>query len=206
MTKTTTTKKTKPTTVRAKSSQSKTTPKPIKKLPPRPLAFEVLDLVSKQRTKAKKIEVLKTYEDISLKVILIWNFDESVQSVLPPGDVPYSGYDDQNTYSGTLSTKITEEVRRMHETGSFSLGTSDKQGHTTIRRESKHFYHFVQGGNPGMNMIRRETMFINILEGLHPLEAEIVTLCKDKRLGEVYKITKDVVAEAYPDIQWGNRR
>ena len=204
MTKTTTTK-TKTATVKAKSSQKKTTPKPLPKLPPRPLVFEVLDLVSKQRTKAKKIEVLKTYEDISLKIILIWNFDESVQSVLPPGDVPYSGYDDQNTYSGTLSTKLTQEVRKMHETGNFSLGSSDQQGHTTIRREAKHFYHFVQGGNPGMNMIRRETMFINILEGLHPLEAEIVSLCKDKRLGEVYKITKDIVVEAYPDIQWGNR-
>jgi len=205
MTKTTTTK-TKTATVKAKSSQKKTTPKPLPKLPPRPLVFEVLDLVSRQRTKTKKIEVLKTYEDISLKIILIWNFDESVQSVLPPGDVPYSGYDDQNTYSGTLSTKLTQEVRKMHETGNFSLGSSDQQGHTTIRREAKHFYHFVQGGNPGMNMIRRETMFINILEGLHPLEAEIVSLCKDKRLGEVYKITKDIVTEAYPDIQWGNRR
>ena len=205
MTKTTTTKKTKPTTVKAKSPQKKTTPKPIPKLHPRPLAFEVLDLVSKQRTKAKKIEVLRTYEDISLKIILIWNFDESVQSVLPPGEVPYTGYDDQNVYSGTLSTKITEEVRKMHDTGSFSLGSSDKQGHTTIRREAKNFYHFVRGGNDSMNAIRRETMFINILEGLHPLEAEIVTLCKDKKLGEVYKITKDVVSEAYPDIQWGNR-
>ena len=48
-------------------------------------------------------------------------------------------------------------------------------------------------------------MFINILEGLHPLEAEIVCLCKDKRLGEVYKVTKDIVAEAYPAIKWGNR-
>ena len=56
-----------------------------------------------------------------------------------------------------------------------------------------------------MNNIRRETMFINILEGLHPLEAEIVSLCKDKRLGEVYKVTKEIVAEAYPDIKWGNR-
>ena len=205
MTKTTTTKKTKPTTVKAKSPQKKTTPKPIPKLHARPLAFEVLDLVSKQRTKAKKIEVLRTYEDISLKIILIWNFDESVQSVLPPGEVPYTGYDDQNVYSGTLSTKITEEVRRMHDTGSFSLGSSDQQGHTTIRRESRNFYHFVRGGNDSMNAIRRETMFINILEGLHPLEAEIVTLCKDKRLGEVYKITKEIVAEAYPDIQWGNR-
>ena len=82
MTKTPTTRKTKTATTKAKSSQNKTTPKPIKKLPPRPLAFEVLDLVSKQRTKAKKIEVLKTYEDISLKVILIWNFDESVQSAV----------------------------------------------------------------------------------------------------------------------------
>ena len=165
----------------------------------------MLDLVSKQRTKPKKIEVLRTYEDISLKIIFIWNFDESVQSVLPPGEVPYTGYDDQNVYSGTLSTKITEEVRKMHDTGSFSLGSSDKQGHTTIRREAKNFYHFVKGGNDRMNAIRRETMFINILEGLHPLEAEIVTLCKDKRLGEVYKITKEIVAEAYPDIQWGNR-
>ena len=93
----------------------------------------------------------------------------------------------------------------MHEKGDFSLGVSDQQGHTTIRREAKHFYQFIQGGNPGMNAIRRETMFINILEGLHPLEAEIVAACKDKRLGEVYKVTKEIVAEAYPDIQWGNR-
>tara|TARA_B100001113_G_scaffold174275_1_gene142794 strand:- start:529 stop:1065 length:537 start_codon:yes stop_codon:yes gene_type:complete len=177
----------------------------MEELPLKPLVFEVLDLVSRQRSKAKKIEVLKKYEEFSLKVILIWNFDESVISILPQGEVPYVGYDENVTYSGTLSTKLTNEVRKMHETGSFSLGASDKQGHTTIRRESKHFYHFVKGGNDGMKSIRRETMFINILQGLHPLEAEIVSLCKDKRLGEVYKITKDIVAEAYPDIQWGNR-
>ena len=198
MTKTTTTRKSK--TLKVKAS-----PKPLETLPARPFAFEVLDLVSRQRSKAKKIEVLRKYEDISLKIILIWNFDESVISVLPYGEVPYTGYDDQNTYSGTLSTKLTHEVRKMHETGSFSLGSSDQQGHTTIRRESKNFYHFCRGGNDSMNAIRRETMFINILEGLHPLEAEIVSLCKDKRLGEVYKITKDVVAEAYPDIKWGGR-
>ena len=200
MTKTTTKTKTK-----TPSTRKKTTSKPIEELPLKPFAFEVLDLVSRQRSKAKKIEVLKKYEDFSLKVILIWNFDESVVSVLPPGEVPYHGYDAQNTYSGTLSTKLSHEIRAMHETGNFSLGSSDKEGHTTIRRESKNFYHFVKGGNPNMNNLRRETMFINILEGLHPLEAEIVTLCKDKRLGEVYKITKDVVVEAYPDIRWGNR-
>jgi len=174
-------------------------------LPKNPFAFEVLDLVSKQRSKAKKIEVLKKYSDISLKVIFIWNFDESVVSALPEGEVPYSGFEEQASSNGSLSTKITEEVRRMHETDSFSMGSGDKNGHTSIRREYKNFYHFTKKGNPGLSTIRRETMFINILEGLHPLEAEILCLCKDKKLSEKYKITKEIVAEAYPDIQWGNR-
>lgn len=193
---TTTTKKT--TTTKTKTTASLDLPK-------NPFAFEVLDLASKQKTKAKKIEVLKKYEEPSLKAIFIWNFDESVISVLPEGPVPYSRYDEQTTSSGTLSTKITEEVRKMHETGSFSLGTTDKQGRTTIRREFVNFYHFIKGGNPSINSIRRETMFINILEGLHPLESEIICLVKDKNLESKYKITKDIVSQAYPDIQWGGR-
>ena len=178
---------------------------PIVELPKNPFVFEVLDLVSKQRSNAKKVEVLKKYEDNSLKMVLIWNFDESVVSMLPDGEVPYSQYDDQTSYSGSLSTKLTEDIRRMHETGSFSLGVSDRQGRTTIRREAKNFYHFVKGGNDSINGIRRESMFINLLQGLHPLEAEILCLVKDKKLEEKYKITKEIVAEAYPDITWGGR-
>ena len=204
-TKKTTTSRKKTSTVKKTTPKAKTFKVPTIELPRKPFVFEVLDLVSRQRTKAKKIEVLKKYEEFHLKVLFVWNFDQTVISALPSGEVPYSGYDEQNTYSGTLSTKLTEEVRKMHETGSFSLGSGDKEGHTTIRRECKNFYHFVRGGNDGMNSLRRETMFINILEGVHPLEAEIITLCKDKRLGEVYKITKEIVSEAYPDIVWGNR-
>jgi hypothetical protein len=125
--------------------------------------------------------------------------------MLPEGAVPYSGYSDQTSYSGSLTTKISEEVRKMHETGSFSIGSSDKQGHTTISREYKNFYHFIKGGNDSLNNIRRETMFINILEGLHPLEAEILCLVKDKKLNTKYNLTKEIVAEAYSDIQWGGR-
>jgi len=191
---TTTTKK-KTTTTKAVSLE----------LPKNPFVFEVLDLVSKQRSKAKKIEVLKMYEHVSLKAVFIWNFDESVISVLPAGEVPYSGFEDQASSNGTLTTKISEEVRRMHEMDSFSMGSSDKNGHTTIRREFKNFYHFIKGGNDSMNSVRRETMFINILEGLHPLEADVVCLCKDKKLSDRYKITKEIVGEAYPDITWGNR-
>ena len=190
------------TTKTAKKTTTKS--KSLPQLPRMPFAFEVFNLVSTQGSKAKKVEVLQKYGELSLKMILKWNFDTSIVSVLPEGEVPYSGFDDQRNMNLKLSEVISDEVRRMHEVGSFSLGSTDKEGHTTIRREAKHFYRFVKGGDDAMNAIRRETMFINILEGLHPLEAEIVVLVKDGKLEDRYKITKDVVATAYPDIVWGD--
>ena len=92
----------------------------------------------------------------------------------------------------------------MDELKTTSLGAND-QGRSTIRKEFKMFYNFIKGGNNGLSSLRRETMFINILQGLHPLEAEIVCLVKDKKLQSKYKITKEIVSEAYPDIRWGGR-
>jgi hypothetical protein len=178
---------------------------PLPNLPKKPFVFEVLDLVSKQKTKAKKIEVLRKYDEFHLRTLFLWNFDTVIESVLPEGDVPYQSYGDQTSYSGSLSTKLQEDIRSMHETGSFSMGVSDTQGRTTIRREVKNFYHFVKGGNDAMNNMRRESMFINILQGLHPLEAEIVVLVKDGNLSDKYKITREIVEEAYPDIVWRDK-
>lgn len=182
----------------------KKTDTPIEDLPVNPFIFEVLNLVSKQRTNAKKVEILRKYEDPSLKTVLIWNFDESIVSLLPEGDVPYASAGEQTSYSGTLTGKIDDAVSKMEELNSNSLGSMD-QGRSSIRKEYHMFYNFVRGGNDSLSSLRRETMFINILQGLHPLEAEIVCLIKDKRLQTKYKITKEIVSEAYPDIQWGGR-
>jgi hypothetical protein len=173
-------------------------------LPSNPFSFEVLNLVSKQRSNAKKVELLKKYEHPSLKAIFIWNFDETIISILPQGEVPYAATSEQNSFSGTLSEKITDAVDKMSEMGSNSLGSQD-QGKSSIRKEYQKFYNFVKGGNDGLSSLRRESMFINILQGLHPLEAEILILVKDKKLATKYKITKENISEAYPDIQWGNR-
>lgn len=181
-----------------------TTEKPIETLPTNPFVFEILELASKQRSNAKKVEVLKTYEHDSLKAVFIWNFDESVISLLPEGDVPYASAGEQTSYSGTLSEKIEDAVSKMGELKSNSLGSMD-QGRSSIRKEYHMFYNFVKGGNDGLSSLRRETMFINILEGLHPKEAEVLVLTKDKKLQTKYKITHENVKEAYPDIQWGNR-
>jgi hypothetical protein len=173
-------------------------------LPANPFIFEVLDLVSKQRSNVKKVELLKKYEHPSLKSIFIWNFDDSVVSSLPPGEVPYASVGEQNSFSGTVSEKIEDAVVKMKEIGSNSLGSQD-QGRSSIRKEYTKFYNFVKGGNDGLSSMRRETMFINVLQGLHPLEAEILCLVKDKKLQERYKITKEIVIQSYPDIQWGGR-
>ena len=56
-----------------------------------------------------------------------------------------------------------------------------------------------------MSALRRETMFIQMLEGLHPEEAKIICLVKDKNLTEKYKLTQGLIAEAFPDIKWSDR-
>ncbi len=168
MTTTTTTKK--------KTTTNNNPPQKRVKLPPNPFIHEVFELVIKQRTRQDKINILKEYEDPSIKAIFIWNFDESVQSVVPEGPVPYK----------------ENEV---------PVGTD----HTSLRREYKNLYHFVKGGNDSLSSLRKETMFIQLLEGLHPKEAEIICLVKDKQLTTKYKISFDIVKEAYPDIVWGNR-
>jgi hypothetical protein len=173
-------------------------------LPSNPFAFEVFALISKQRSNIKKVELLQKYEHPSIKSILIWNFDDTVISLLPEGLVPYASVGQQNVRSGNLSDNINRSVEMMGELNSNSIGSQD-QGRSSIRKEYTYFYNFVKGGNDGLSKMRRETMFINILEGLHPLEAEILMLVKDKKLETKYKISKQNVSDAYPDIQWGNR-
>ena len=147
-----------------------------KKLPSNPFMNEILELVSEQKTDAKKVALLKEYECDALKSLFIWNFDESVISLLPPGTVPY---------------KPNENP----------LGTD----HSSLRREQRNLYMFVKGGNDALSTIRRETIFIQMLEGLHPKEADIVIAVKDKALEDMYNVSFEVVEEAYPDIEWGGR-
>ena len=72
----------------ATKTKAKTTPAVSIDLPANPFTFEVLNLVSKQRTNIKKVEVLQKYNDPSLRAIFIWNFDESITSAVPEGQVP----------------------------------------------------------------------------------------------------------------------
>ena len=186
----TTATKTRSTSTRKKTtSPRKTATKPrtvtVKKktLPPNPMVHEILEAVDSERVKTKKLEILRTYGDDSFKMVMIWNFDETVVSMLPDGPVPYQ--------------PVEGDVQANREQGI--------PQRTTIRNSARQFYRFVKGGDDAMNKIKRESVFINILQTLPEPEAEILVLVKDKLLTTKYNITKELVAEAYPEITWGNR-
>ena len=140
------------------------------------LLSEVLQKVSNAKTKSKKIEILKQLRTDALTSVLIWNYDSSVISMVPEGEVPFTPND---APAGTEHTRLLQEYRNL--------------------------YHFVKGGNDTLNRPTRERMFVQMLEGLHADEASLICLIKDRKLQIKYKITKACVDEAYPDIQWGNR-
>jgi hypothetical protein len=169
---------------------------------------EILSAVSKQRTNGRKIEVLQAYKNPALITILIMNFDQSVRSVLPPGDVPYADTDEQTSVGGNLTDLINSKAKNDGLKSSGYYGTEDfveEKNKTSIRKEYQNFYIFCEGGNNRVSKLRKETMYINMLRGLHPLEAEIMVLIKDKRLQDKYKITQELVSQAYPEITWGGR-
>ena len=140
------------------------------------LLSEVLQKVSNAKTKAQKIKLLNDLRTDALVAILIWNYDDSVVSMLPEGDVPYTPND---APAGTEHTRLIQEYRKL--------------------------FHFVKGGNDKLNRSTRERMFIQMLEGLHADEASLICMVKDKKLQKKYKITKACVDEAYTDIKWGGR-
>jgi len=194
------------------ATKKKTVNKPIEELPNNPFVFEVLQLVNKQRTNDKKVEVLKKYEHPSLKSIFIWNFDDNVISMLPEGEVPYATVSDDMVKSGSVSELIEKEVEKMeaYDTKSVSYTEKIRSGHTSLRTEYTKLINFVRSasgipGNDSLNSLRRENMFIQMLEGLHPLDAEIICLVKDKKLQFKYKVTKELIGQAYEDIKWENR-
>lgn len=140
------------------------------------LISEVLQKVSNAKTKAEKIKLLHEHNSPALRAILIANYDESVISMLPEGEVPFEAND---------APKGTE--------------------HTVLEKEYRKLYLFFKGGSSSLKQLQRENLFIQMLEGLHEEEAQLLILVKDKALGKKYKLTRACVEEAFPQIKWGGR-
>ena len=141
------------------------------------LISEILRKVSNAKTKKEKVDLLRKHNTPALRQLLIINFDDSIVSMMPEGDVPYTPND-------------------------APVGTD----HTRLEQEYRGLYRFFKGGNDKLPSLRRESLFVQLLEGLSAEEAELLVLAKDGRINDKYKrLTKAVVSEAFPRIEWGGR-
>ena len=133
------------------------------------LISEIFTKINNAKDKPKKIEVLRQYDSPGMRVILKGAFDPKIEWELPEGTPPYI---ENEAPAGTEHTYLEVEARRL--------------------------YNFAKGGNNTINKIRKETLFIQMLEGLHASEAKVLIDVKNKSLNKSYKgLTSDMVKEAF---------
>jgi len=130
---------------------------------------EILTKVNNAKDKPKKIEVLRKYDTNELRMFLKGAFDEKLEWLLPEGKPPYTP---NEAPVGTEHTWLKQEVKRM--------------------------FHFLKGGNPQLSQMKRDNMFIQMLEGLSKEEAELLIWAKDNELNKHYKgLTANLIKEAF---------
>jgi len=133
------------------------------------LFSEILDKVHKAKTKEQKVQILKENNTDALRKFLKAAFDPKIEWVFPAGEVPYTPND-------------------------APAGTE----HTVLAMEAKKLWHFIQGADNQTKQHRKESMFFQMLEGLHESEAKLLVNAKDKKLHQIYKgLSSNVVREAF---------
>ena len=147
------------------------------KLPDNPLVSELFKAVHGKKDKKGKADLLAQHKRDDVKALLIWNFDKQIRSAIPEGEVPY----------------------KKNE------APINSGGHTRLVHEWRTLYNYVRGGNDKISQMKRETMFIQLLEGLHESEAELLMLVKDKNLQSRYRITRALVEEVFDEIVWRDK-
>ena len=146
-------------------------------LPDNPLVSELFKAVHGKKDKKGKADLLAQHKRDDVKALLIWNFDKQIRSAIPEGEVPY----------------------KKNE------APINSGGHTRLVHEWRTLYNYVRGGNDKISQMKRETMFIQLLEGLHESEAELLMLVKDKNLQSKYRITRALVEEVFDEIVWRDK-
>lgn len=138
----------------------------------RPEVFEIFQEFAKSKTRKERIAVLKKYDRVmALRDVLQGTFDPRVEWNLPNGSVPY-----------------TPEPEKLPAPNS-------------IHRAHLNFKYFVRGMRESENLlpVKREVMFLNILESVHPEDAEILVSMINKK-PPVAGLTKKIVQEAIPEL------
>ena len=138
---------------------------------------ETFEEISKAKTREEKREVLKKRENFATKALLQLNFHPAVKWLLPPGAPPYT----PSTEGDMTSNSLHYEIKKLDY-------YTDPSPHSLVE----------------LPMLRREAMFVGLLERLDPQDAVMMIAIKDKKLsykGLTYKLVKDTWPELLPDVE-----
>ncbi|RPG97100.1 MAG: hypothetical protein CBD99_001610 [Candidatus Pelagibacter sp. TMED239] len=130
---------------------------------------EIATKINNAKDKPRKLKVLKDNDSVALRQVLKGAFDPKIEWLLPMGDVPYTPND-------------------------APVGTE----HTLLQQEAKRLYLFTKGGDSSLSNTKRETLFIQMLEGLSAEEAEFLVAVVNKKVNNKYKgFTANLVKDAF---------
>ena len=130
---------------------------------------ETFEVIGKAKTREEKRDLLKQRENFATKAILQLNFHPSVKWFLPPGSPPYT----PSTEGDMTSNSLHYEIKKMD--------------------------YYTDPSPHDLPMLRRESMFVGLLERLDPEDAKLLIDVKDGKLsykGLTYKLVKDT----WPDL------
>lgn len=137
--------------------------------------FEILELVEKAKTEEEKISLLRKHRSQVLADILQGAFDTRIIWLLPEGPAPY-----KPSHGMNIENALQYEARKMP----YFVANAGKR------------YELSQN--------KREIMFIQFLESIHPKDAELMVAVKDKKLPYPSITPELVFSKAYPDmdVRW----
>jgi hypothetical protein len=135
-----------------------------------PLIDTIFTDLEKTSGRKNKVNFLRSHRPNQLMITLLkYTFDSNIRFDLPEGAPPYKENEDLD---------------------------DDFSG---LYGEQRRLYLFLEGGNPDLKPVKRESIFIEVLESIHPKEAKVLIAVKDKKLP--YKgLTKKLVEEAFPGL------
>jgi hypothetical protein len=133
------------------------------------MIFEVLEKFTKAKNRNEKIAVLRQNNSLALRDVLQGSLDPRIEWLLPKGEVPYTPCDGHNSP-------------------------------TTLLRKHRDFLYCVKGGK-GDNIpaAKRESIFLGIVESVHPKDAELVCRMINKK-PLVKGLTLKIAQEAFPGL------
>ena len=134
------------------------------------LVSEILDKFEVAKTREEKIAVFKNNVTDPLLVLLRLNYDHMLKMDLPDGEPPFR--------------KDTDKPIGYNE--------------SSLQLEHRRFYVWLDPRTT-LPKLKKESLFVSLLEGIHWTEAEALCLAKDRKLHTKYKSLKeDMVREAFP--------